>query len=97
MEPGESCTRSREKLQKFRKDLPPTEVEGATPYAKRVKAKATHLGQQQLTGNWNDKALHGEVPLRTEEDDVDRDKTHWWLRSTGLNEETEDLIIADQN
>lgn len=31
---------------------------------------------------------------RMKEADVDQQKTHWWLRSTGLKAETESLIIS---
>ena len=78
-------------------DLPPKENELATSYAKRVKATAKCLGQKQLQNTWKDKALHGKYPKRTEEADVDQQKTHQWLRNAGLKAETEGLIIAAQD
>ena len=78
-------------------DLAPKENELATFYAKRVKATAKCLGQQQLQKTWEDKALHGKYPKRTKEADVDQQRTHQWLRNAGLKAETEGLIIAAQD
>ena len=47
-------------------DLPPKENELDTFYAKRVKATAKCLGQQQLQKTWKDKALHGKYPKKDE-------------------------------
>ena len=43
-------------------EIAPTESEGTTTYAKRVKQKVKHLGQQHLQKTWEDKAMHGKYP-----------------------------------
>ena len=41
--------------------------------------------------------MNGKYPKITKEVDVDQQKTHSWLKSSGLKVETEGLIIAAQN
>ena len=38
--------------------------------------------------------MHGNYPKRTKEADVDQQKTHQWLKNTGVKAETEGLIAA---
>ena len=46
---------------------------------------------------WEEKPLHGQCPIRLNKPDVEREKTHKWLKSPGLKGETEGLIIAAQD
>ena len=59
-----------------------------------MKYKAKSKGLKYLKSTWEEKPLHGQYPLRTNNADVDQRKTHQWLRSSGLKAETEGLILA---
>ena len=74
--------------------IPPAEDEANT---RRTKAKAKYHGRQQLRSKWESKALRGKYPKRVKQADVDRDKTHRWLKAAGLQTETEGCIIAAQD
>ena len=74
--------------------IPPAEDEANTTYARRTKAKAKRQGRQQLRSKWASKALHGKYPQRVKQADVDHNKTHRWLKATGLKAETDGFIIA---
>ena len=66
--------------------------------AKVLKTKAKAEGIEQLRTSWEEKQLHGKYPKLMQEADVDQEKSHQWLRSSGLNKgETEGLIIAAQD
>ena len=73
--------------------IPPVEDEANTTYTRRTKAKAKH----QPRSKWASKALHGKYPQRVKQADVDHNKTHRWLKSAGLKEETDGFIIAAQD
>ena len=62
----------------------------------RGKLKAKYQALEQLKSKWEEKPLHGQYPKRTKEKDVDQDKTHSWLSTSGLKSETEGFIIAAQ-
>ena len=40
------------------------------------------------------KTMHGQYPARVNKPDVDQEKTHLWLRSSGLKSESEGLIVV---
>ena len=46
---------------------------------------------------WEAKGLHGRYPSRIKEADVDMKATNQWFKSSGLQDETEGLIIAAQD
>ena len=77
--------------------IPPAENVANTTHARRTKAKAKHQGRQQLRSKLESKALHGKYPQRVKQADVDHNKTHRWLKSAGLKEETDGFIIAAQD
>ena len=78
-------------------EIPPSNTDAPTAYAKRLKATSKQLGKAQIHQQWKSKKLHGKYPLRLHEADVDQLNTNQWLRSDGLKAETEGLIIAAQD
>ncbi|XP_031563644.1 uncharacterized protein LOC116299153 [Actinia tenebrosa] len=46
---------------------------------------------------WESKPLHGQYIRQINKADVDKQRTHSWLKGTGLKSETEGLIIAAQD
>ena len=65
--------------------------------AKNLKKKAKQEGLKKILETWKGKPLHGQYPKRSQQADVDQEKTHQWLRATGLKAETEGFIIAAQD
>ena len=77
-----------------------TKTNEELPYtlqAKNLKEKAKQEGLKKIKENWESKPLHGQYPKRSQQADVDKDKTHQWLRGTGLKAETEGFIMAAQD
>ena len=68
-----------------------------TLQAKNLKKKAKQEGLKKIQEKWESKPLHGQYPKRSQQADVDKDKTHQWLRGTGLKAETEGFIMAAQD
>ncbi len=48
-------------------EIPPTENETTTKYARRVKVKAKKQGQPQMHTVWEEKLMHGKYPKRTKD------------------------------
>ena len=68
-----------------------------TLQAKNIKKKGKQEGLKKIQEKWESKPLHGQYPKRSQQADVDKDKTHQWLRGTGLKAETEGFIMAAQD
>ena len=88
---------------KFRRELnlpdmeKTTADEPSTNYARRTRVKAKQHAQELLKNSWEEKPLHGKYPQRLTDNDVDQIQTNKWLKTTGLNSETEGFIIAAQD
>ena len=65
-----------------------------TKAAKETKQKSKSESLKNLMSTWEEGPLHGQYPLRANNADVDQKKTCQWLRSSGLNVETERFILA---
>ena len=66
-----------------------------TLQAKNLKKKAKQEGLKKIQEKWESKPLHGQYPKRSQQADVDKDKTHQWLRGTGLKAEIIIIIIIN--
>ena len=67
-------------------DLPELSKEAdelATRYSKRAKQKVRQQAQEQPSTQWEGKALHGKLPKRMKDADVDLQRTNQWLTSPG--------------
>ncbi len=78
-------------------EIPPTESEATTKYASSVKLKSKQLGQLQMHKDMEEKAMQGKYPNRIKDLEVDQVKINKWLKTHGLKDETEGLIIAAQD
>ena len=93
--------------QKFSREFDLSELskeadELATRYANRTKQRPRQQAQEQLSTQWEGKALRGKHPKRMKDADVDLQRTNQWLTSSGLTSsglkaETEGLIIVAQD
>ena len=71
--------------------------EPVTLFAKRVKQETKKKAHEMMRQIWEGKPMHGQYPARVNKPDVEKEKTHKWLKSPGLKGETEGLIIAAQD
>ena len=67
-----------EEQQELNHNLAPTKA------AKEMKLKAKSEGLKNLKLIWEEQSLPGQYPLRANNADRDRKKTHQWLRCTHL-------------
>ena len=63
--------------------------EPITKFAKKVKQETKENLQKKMRQTWEEKPMHGQYPARVNKPDVDQEKTHQWLRSSGLKSKTE--------
>ena len=60
-----------------------------TLQARNLNKRAKKEGLKKIKERWEGKPLHGQYPKRSKHADVDQQKTHQWLRGTGLKAETD--------
>ena len=72
-------------------NLSRNDSEPITKFAKRIKQETKENLQKKMRQTWEEKPIYGQYPTRVNKPDVDQEKTHQWLRSSGLKSETEGL------
>ena len=86
-----------EELQLQTDDVQMQETMSITEILRETNGTAKMQAMNNFKARWKGKPLHGQYVQRVEKEEIDKELTHKWLQSSGLNAETEGLLVAAQD